>query len=452
MLDVNTRRLGLALCAVLGALGCGDDDDSKTSVDAGAAALDGAIVTPPSTGLQTDGSVTPVTPVTADPVAAVGGLDASTPAEPPVYVAATRIFTTDGAQTTTYVQALSSIEQGTALETAKAQELAGSAELFSIDELRWVAVGDGEAPLLTQYKLDRDSKLQKGSTASLQSHGLKSFFANDLYYVSPTKAYLPDPDGAQLVTIDPSNMKVLGTVALPDTVRPGYLPVYSYDFVKRDGKVLFTVGWFDYDNDKILPETGLVVLDTATDRALRTDVDKRCAGITQPVTLASGDTYFPSSALAAASYQLGILSLEPCALRIKAGADAFDTGYVAKLRELQGGAVAGEPIPAGGDELFLRVFDATLATIKPETASWGITSQLAWRWVRWNPLTNALTKLDTLEPATADTLWFEVDGRVFGSQTAADYSSTKLIELNAPGGPRPGLTSPGFFSGLARIR
>jgi hypothetical protein len=459
----KTQARAIALCATLGMWACGDDDESApvNTVDASATVADAgpAAPPPPAVGVQTDAAITtplPVVGADASSAAPITGADAgggpSVPALPPVYVAATRVFTADGSQTTTYVQALSSIDQGSKLETSKAIEFGGPAELFSLSSPRWLAVGDGESPLLTRYTVAADQKLEKKETLSLQNYGLTSFFSNKLYQVSATKAYIPDPDSAQLFAIDPNTMKVLGAVALPDTVRAGYTPVYSYAYVKREGRILFSVAWFDYTNDKILPETGLVVLDTTTDKPVRTDVDKRCAGITQPVTVTSGDTYFPSSALAAASYQLGRLSTEPCVLLIKAGTDSFDATYNTQLKTLTGGPVAGEPIPVGGDEVFLRVLDTSIAKIAADTASWGITGQEAWRWRRWNPVTGVLLPIDALQPSTADTDWFEVDGRVFNSQTKSDYSSTQLIELNAAGGPKPGLTSPGLISGLTRVQ
>lgn len=429
----------LALCAGLGLTGCEDDNASGSGTNT----QDAGPADAPKSGADAGARE-------SDAAADSGA--AESPDKSPVYVVATRVFTPDGTQTNTYVQTLSSIEQGAKLETSKAREFAGPAELFALEKPRWLAIGDGEAPLLTHYTLGSDEMLTAGDEISLQDYGLQSFFSNKLYQVSPTKAYIPDPDTAQLVAIDPSDLSVLGSVELKDTEREGYTPVYSYGAVNREGKLLFAVAWFDWENDKVLPETGLVVLDTKTDEVLRVDVDKRCAGITQPITLPSGDTYFPSSALAAAAYHVKRLDIAPCALRVKAGADAFDSDYEVKLSELTDGALAGEPIPTGKDEIFLRVFDESLAKVEAGAASWDVTGQAAWRFRRWNPATDKVTSVDNVEPSTADTAWFQVDDRIFHSQTKSDYSSTQLIELNAKNGPKPALTSPGLISGLGRVR
>jgi len=436
MLLGNTKAL--LLCATMALLAC-DEDDRKGEADGG---LGGA----PGSGGD-DGS----SPQDGNPLASIDG-GTSTPSQPPAYLAATRVFTPDGTGSTTYMQVLGSIESGSRLELANATEFAGPAELFSIKEIGWFGVGDGNAPVLTRYSLSADGKLEADQKLNLASYGVQEFFADKTYYVSPTKVYYPDPDGKQLLIINPTAMTVDGVIPLPQTGREGYTAVYAYAAVRRGDKLLFSVGWFDWTNDKILPETGLVSLDVNSNALLGFSVDARCGGITQPATVSSGDVYFASSALAGALSKLGRLSTAPCALRIKAGEELFDPTYALALAELTGGAIAGEPVPVGGDEIFLRVLDDKRLTIKPESASWDLTGSPAWSWARWNVVTGQVTQLASLEPSTADVLWFESEGRVFAGQTTPDYASTTLIELTAAGGPKPALSSAGFFSGLAKIR
>jgi len=137
---------------------------------------------------------------------------------------------------------------------------------------------------------------------------------------------------------------------------------------------------------------------------------------------------------------------------VRAGSDAFDPDYLANLGDATGSAMAGEPIPAGGDGVFLRVFDESLGTVADDNATWELTGQSAWRWVRWDVSTNDVSPITELEPSTSDVLWFQVEGRVYGTETKADYSETTLIDLTAEGGPRRALTAPGFLHGVARIR
>jgi hypothetical protein len=246
---------------------------------------------------------------------------------------------------------------------------------------------------------------------------------------------------------------VTGSIQLPETVRDGYLALYGYTPVVRGTKLLFSIGWFDWsENDAVLPETGLVSIDTQSDTLAAFETDDRCGGITQTIAMSDGDAYFVSSALAGTAHRLGRLATEPCALRLRDGEEAFDGKYAQPLAALSDGAIAGEPIPGGRDTVFLRVFDESLAAVEDGAFTYDLTGQAAWRWVRWTPASNAIESIDSLEPSTSDVLWFEIDGKIYGSQTNTEYTETTLIELTAQGGPRVGLTAPGFVHGVARVR
>jgi hypothetical protein len=380
-----------------------------------------------------------------------GGADSSLPTvdEGPAYLVGTRVW--DDSSTTSYFHLVSSIEAGTALDSTQALEVSGSARLYSVPNLGWFALGRGEEPTITRYLLDEHGALSPGESISLVGYGVDSLW-DTLYFVSPTKAYYPDRAGTQLIVWNPTDMTLTGSIPLPETARSSYLALYGYAPILRGSTLLVSVGWFDWDNDTVLGETGVVRIDTITDTVTGFETDTRCGGVTQPVTLASGDTYLASSALAGAAFKLGRSPTEPCVLRVRAGEESLDANYVQPLFEVSGGALAGEPIPAGGKGLFLRVFDDELAEVSGENLSWEVTGQAAWRWARWTPGEASLELVDGLEPATADVAWFEVDGRVFGAQTTESYEETTLVELTADGGPRPALTAPGFLHGVARIR
>jgi hypothetical protein len=369
----------------------------------------------------------------------------------PAFLVGTRRFGDQGAATS-YFHVLPSLEQGTPVDETRALEVAGSAKLYGAFDLGWFAVGDGEAPTITRYTLDANGALKPGDAISLQAYGVESLW-DTLYFVSPTKAYYPDRAGTQLIVWNPTAMEVTGSIPLPQTARAGFLALYGYTPVVRGNELLFSVGWFDWEaTDSIVGETGLVVIDTTSDTVARFDVDSRCGGITQTVATSSGDAYLVSSALAGAGYRLGRQPTAPCALRIAAGANALDSSYLVRLGDLTAGAPAGEPVQGGQGKIFLRVFDESLATVASDDNTWDLTGQLAWTWWRWDVASNAAAPVPELAPATADVLSFEVEGRVFGAQTTADYSETTLVELTAAGGPKTALTAPGFLHGVARIR
>lgn len=426
--SIGTLSLILTLLAASAAIACASDESEP---DRGAGAEGGA------GGTGND-----------EPLTEGGGGGETVTAS--TFVIGTRVW--DDTTTTSYFNVVSSLEQGTKVPRSQAIEMPGAAKLYAIAGIGWFGLGGGEAPTITRYGLDEDGQLEEQASINMLSYGVQSLW-DSLYVVSDTKVYYPDRDNKQLIVINPQEMRIEGAVALPETAREGFLSLYGYTPLLRGNKLIFSVGWFDWNvNDEVLGETGLVVLDTESDTVDRFDVEERCGGITTGVTTSAGDTYFVSSALAGVAHRLGRQPTTPCALRLKADDDAFDPEFLVELSELTGSEVAGEPIPASGDELFLRVFEESEATFSEESATWELTGQAAWYWWRWNVETGEASLVSELEPSTSDVLWFNVDGRVFGSQTTEDYSKTTLIELTAEGGPRAALTAPGFLHAVARVR
>jgi hypothetical protein len=233
----------------------------------------------------------------------------------PLYLALTRVW--NESETTSYLHVVSSLDKGTEVDTKQARELGGPAKLFSYGQKYWFAVGGGEEPTITRYTLDKKGQLAPGDSISLQPYGVADLW-DTLYFVSDTQAYYPDTTNSQLIRWNPTTMQVDKTIALPETAREGFLSYYGLTPLVRDDKLLFSVGWFDWEEtDSIQPETGLVEFDTEKDELTNFEVDARCGGITQAIQMGSGDAYFVSSALAAATYRLERLDTEPCALRVK---------------------------------------------------------------------------------------------------------------------------------------
>jgi hypothetical protein len=302
------------------------------------------------------------------------------PNEREAYLLGTRVW--DDATTTSYFQVVRSLDEGTEVDLDRALEVSGAAKLYAVDGIGWFAIGSADDPTITRYTLSADDGLVEDDRISLADYGVTGLW-DTLYTISPTKMYYPDRDGQQIIIINPKEMTIEGSIDLAMTGRDGFLANYAYAAIERDGKLLISVGWFDWNkNDSVLGETGLLVLDTATDTVERFDIDDRCGGIVQPIVTDSGDAYFVSGALAAAAHELGRLDTAPCALRIRDDEEAFDQDYALELSEVSGTALVGEPVPGGGDHIYLRVMDEELATFEEGFATWEITGQLAWNWAR----------------------------------------------------------------------
>lgn len=423
----------LALCAA-----CGDGADVVCVGVTGPECAVAPLAPPPESA--TPGGSAGAEPSTGEPGAS----------SEPAFLLGTRVW--DDTTITSYFHVVSSLDAGTRVRPDRALEVPGSAKLYAAYDLGWFAVGSGEAPEIARYRLDADGRLVNDARLSFQAYGVADLW-DTLYFVSPTKAYYPDRAGGQLIVWNPSEMRVLGSIALPETLRDGYLALYGYAPIWRGSELLISVGWFDWDvNDAVLPETGLLAIDTTTDAVVRFDVDARCGGVTHPIAAPSGDTYLVSSAIAGAAHRLGRLESAPCALRVPASAARIDPEYFVTLADVAAGQLAGEPVPGPNGSLFLRVFDEALAAPTAPTATWELTGRAAWRWWRWTPGAGEASPVEALPPSTADVLWFQLDGHVYGTETTEDYSTTTLIDISAESGPERLLTVPGFLHGAARIR
>jgi hypothetical protein len=429
-----------SLLVVLGA-SCGGDDGAGSGNDGDSDPVDDA----DDVGDADDGADD-----ADDSADGADGSDGGAQDPESAFVLGTRVW--DDTTTTSYFHVTSSLAEGTEVDSTRALEVPGAAKLYAAYDLGWFAFGEGESPTISRYTLDAQGALKKDASISLQGHGVQGLW-DTIYFVSPTKAYYPDRDGTQLIVWNPTTMEITGQIELSETAREGYLALYGYSAIERGDKLLISVGWFDWnETDSVLPATGLLVVDTVSDEVVRFDVDERCGGVTTPVTTATGDTVLMSSALAAAAHRLERLSTAPCALRVRADSDAIDPDYLVQLGTLTGGALSGEPVAGSGNTVFMRVFDEELASVDEPMLTWELTGQAAWRWVRWDVAEDSVEPVASLAPSTSDVVWFRVDDKVYGTETTADYTETTLIELTAEGGPKRGLTAPGFLHGVVRVR
>ncbi len=429
-LGVGLSELSLALLVTLGVAGCGGDDAS--SVDAGSSTTAGG-------GSGSSGAS-----------AGGGAGEGSGPSEAPAFVLGTRVW--DDVTITSYFHVVGSLAAGTEIDESRALEQPGAAKLVALPEIDWFGLHSGEEPVVTRYTLGAGGRLVAGKSMSLLNYGVEGLWDTH-YVVSSTKAYYADRAGEQLIIWNPGEMRVLGTIPLPDTQREGYLALYGYAPIVRGNSLLISVGWFDWEeSDSVLGETGLVEIDTETDSVVGFEVDDRCGGVTQPITLPSGDTLLANSALAGVAHRLDRLTTRPCALMVRESETVFDADYLAELDAITGFDIVGEPIPAGGSTVFLRAFDDSLADVIEDGFTWDTTGQLGWHWLRWDVATDAIETMAELEPAKADVVWFQTDGHTYGMRTNADDSESQLVDLTVAGGPQNRLLAPGFLHGVARVR
>lgn len=87
-------------------------------------------------------------------------------------------------------------------------------------------------------------------------------------------------------------MAIDDTIDLAVTARPGLATIYDVKpLLRDDGTLLFTVAWRNFITNETFPGTGLVAIDTATDRVASFTISDRCQGVTWLATAADGTLY-----------------------------------------------------------------------------------------------------------------------------------------------------------------
>lgn len=377
-----------------------------------------------------------------------GGDPDAAPAAP-LYVIDSTTFTDTGS--TTYFSQTASLGAGTEIDYAKALEVGGSAKLYAPAGVGWFGLGGGEAPTITRYELGPGDTLVAGTSISLQPQGT-TFLGDTVVFVSPTKAYYFDSPNLQLVIWNPTAMTVDGTIDLGQVAREGFTAQFDLNpLLRDDGTLLLPISWSNFEALTAYPATGLAVIDTATDSVRTVTTTDRCHGVRWSAITPDGALYAASAPFYAAQQRVKREGAPPCVLRIQPGADDFDPTFTQVLADLAGGRVAGGIAPGPAGQLFFRALDPAVP-VGPDADVNAIWSAASWQWWRWDLAANTATEVTTLPLSAAGGLTYRIDDKVFATDSAADWSSTTLIDMTAAGGPAPALTARGYVYGVARLR
>jgi hypothetical protein len=387
-----------------------------------------------------------------------GGKDDAPPATPvdaagPVYLLGGTVF---GTPRVSYLVPIASLAAGTTVDYARGLEMTGGAGFYGVPGSGQVFVGSGESPELTRYLLDAGGTFVRGPTLSLAGQGFSTALVNDggVVFLSETKAYFIHQEDLRAVIWNPSTMELVAPLPLPEELRrDGFQVVFDGKAQRRDDDLYLIASWADHTNGRYPAGTLLITIDTRTDAVVSRELDPRCGQVFGSVRHPSGDIYYACSTWAAATHRvLGQqYGSESCLLRVRKGERRFDPTFYVKLPDLVGGRVAGDLAGTAGTEGFMRVLDETTFPIPAQATVSEVTGAAAWRWWRLDLDRLEARPLD-LAPSAAGATELAIDGATFTSVSAADFSQTTLIEMTAPGGPRPSLTLRGFVHSGLRLR
>lgn len=437
-------RLGAGL-VVAGALGC--SEDALTPPGAGpsggaAGSSAGAAGTTAADGVDAG-------ELGVDAGSDAGGSDGGAEPPEPRYVVASVVDAPNGR--TTYFNVTGSLAADVTLDFADAREVPGNARLYGSDRLGWFALGGGESPIITRFELSNDDRFVESATLSFANYGVASL-GLAVAFVGERDAYYLDQDATQqLITWDPTDMVITGSIDLPSLEPEPGETLYA-TLAQRGSQLLVFAGYTDWDAGTARPSSVFVIVDTESHSVLSSSVVEGCSHATNFVQVPNGDMYIASEVDATLYHDRDDSDGSAgCLLRLPAGADSLDAEPI-QLAQWTGTEVSGGLVPGPEGSLIFQAYDEAVAPLDT-TDVLAAYRVAAWRFWRWQPGQDTAERLDG-EPQAVNNLLMRVDGAGYVTGPAEDPSSagSRLVETAASGGPRPGLASPGFISNVVRVR
>src|SRR5690606_28258197 len=158
---------------------------------------------------------------------------------------------------------------GVVLDTATAIEIPGRALGFGLTGQGVLYVGGSAGPTIERYLVTDDNALVLDRAVTLVDQGISRIgeYQGQVQLVSPTQAYYFDGGAARAVAWDPMNMVVQGSVDLSALQMADTVLTFSSSPVQVDGRIYMPAAWRSSDNTTIIPESAMVVLDSATGTA-----------------------------------------------------------------------------------------------------------------------------------------------------------------------------------------
>jgi hypothetical protein len=353
---------------------------------------------------------------------------------------------------------VSSLEKGTAeLDRTRAVDLGTGGWIFGPPGTGYVYSAPFDEPTITRWEVGPAGTFRMDRKMSFANAGLETAYAAAYSsFLTDQKAYFADGANRQIVVWNPAEMAVLSTIALPVEDQGKLVPMIGDRLIVRPDRIFAEVSWAD-------PKSGwtdygqsaqLVAIDPVTDTIAETSTVEGCGQLAAGGgTSSNGTAYFSpwDYRVAVRSLFGGTRGVAPCAARIVPPGRSFDEAWRVNLSDLVGGRPAGDLALVSDDTAVIHVFHQELA--QPTAANWSDTRFKAhYLWWRWKLGAPAAELMANQTPATEGALFFGIDGRQFLPSNAADFSTTTLVELDAEGNMREGLTMPGIFHGAVRSR
>ena len=373
--------------------------------------------------------------------------------EEPFYVISNTLSTTDNV--TTYLTTVSSLEDPSInVELGDHLEFSGRGKVYGLTGELTVYLSSLDEPTFTEVKFDENGSPTIGRKISFANLGVAQTFSGLNVFFSPTKAYHVNSESLEIIVWNPQEMIIEKTFPSGLSSEAGFSLVLLNKPIVVNNKLILVANKF---NEDLLAVNGsiLTVINMGDDSVLSSEEDSRGAALLIATEDGTGDIYFSSNWLAAASHFLyGELAAAPVMLRIKVGETRFDPDWSRTLTEDLGTTIWMGAIPAPDGGMFFQSIEednSEVLTAKDDDNVWAVRNSRPWK---WHVATSG--EGDT-EPITNDDLDFpvslapiNVDGKDYFLQY--DGKISILTTLSTSNQLINGTEIPGLASNILKIR
>ena len=356
-----------------------------------------------------------------------------------------------GSMPMSFVSMTDTLSSPEPVSTSDALSIAGRALVANEPGSGSFFVSSGTGGELTKYTLDPAGKPASAGTISFPGAAQIGEYASQLQFVSATKAYYFDTRTAQIFVFNPSTLAAPTAIALPGLqVADAILTFSSTLPVRRGSKIALAAGWRSSNNQRVIPKTALVVLDTSNDTAAVLFGSDRCGYVRDAVEGSDGRVYIATEAWGSSVHRLAPDNAPPpCLMRTNSELTAFDAAYVKDLNAITSG-VTGSLTQSRDGKVYTRVLDEDAATITPMTVARALASLPVWSW--WElQLGDSPTasKVAGAPLGTGSLIVFDTRDKRYAAEIGA--TGTGLLDLTTGVGP-VSISTSGFTFSAVQVR
>jgi DNA-binding beta-propeller fold protein YncE len=346
------------------------------------------------------------------------------------YPTSSVVFSDQGQQT--YVQMLPSIEAQT-IDPSTSREFPGWADIWVHDGALLVA--DGEAPTIDRYRVEGDGALTADGRISFADYGASTAAFWGHLFVSPTKVYWFDTAGRTVVIWDPTTMTITRSFPFPELADRGGLtlagPTADRSSVVRGDRAYVPFYWADWTNYVLSEDSIVLVFDTTTDTLLDV-ISVPCPELNFVSVDDVGTIYFSNWGYSVMPTLLDGKA-KACAVRIPPGSDQLDAGWKLTFADVTEGREAATLRWIGGGKALVTVFHQERVELTPDADRYALTDSANWTLWSYDLATGAAAPFEGLGWHSAGLYGTRVDDKAILSVPSGDYASTATYTL-APDG------------------